>query len=94
MTSRKPTRLAVLLATGLMTSCTTQPMPAQPAAPPLKAIPCVSAPAMTYRAPTNGSELGAWLAGSYQDQPNAVDTPETAKAIRQFNAARAAVCGP
>lgn len=78
----------------LTASCATQPIPAQPGPSPLKAVPCVEAPAIDYHAPKDSMDLLAFLAGNLADPHNVYDTPATVLAIRKANAARAAVCGP
>jgi hypothetical protein len=59
---------------------------------PAKAIPCIEAPIIVYHAPQDAPTAKIWLSGGLADPQNLFDTPSTVMAIRQFNAARNAVC--
>lgn len=95
MTSKPQIVLGALLLLTPMLSCGTSPTPVpQAQAGPAKAVPCVELPSIAYHAPKTKPEVDQWLGGDLADISNSLDTPDTVQAVRQFNAARDAVCGP
>lgn len=95
MISRPLLPLAMLFLTMPLLSCGTVPTPVlQSSASAVKAVPCVEIPVIRWHSPTTLPEAKAWTAGTLPDPGNVYDTPSTVRAIRLFNAARGAVCGP
>lgn len=92
--SRKLKQLVTVSAAVLLTSCSTNTISGRSAPVILKAVPCPQLPGIGYHAPTTESDVANWQAGRLVDTSNKLDTPATVEAIRKFNAARDAVCGP
>ena len=78
----------------ILAACQTIPITSGQQTASVQSVPCPSLPEIVFRAPKTNSQVEAlWLKNGLPDPKNAYDTPETVLEIKQFNAARAAVCG-